>query len=116
MYPADLPAEWRAEAARVRRRGANEAASTLESCADDWEEVWRLWQEEPLTLAEAVSESGYTYSSLQQQVAAGEIQNIGEPGKPRVCRADLPRKARGRRFELESGEPDLAEEVLAGKL
>jgi len=117
MPPAeDLPREWREKAKELRRFGADEAASTLEACADDLEETWRVWSTEPITLEEAEAESGYSYSRLQQKVASGEIRNIGEPGKPRVRRADLPRKAPARRFELGTGEPDLAGAVLAERL
>ena len=115
MYPADLPAEWRNKA-QVVGRFSEGAAAAFEECADDLQERLRIWQEEPLTLEEAAVESGYTYSSLQQKVAAGEIPNIGEPGRPRVRRADLPRKTPKPRFELETGEPDLAAEILAEKL
>ena len=116
MLPADLPATWRAQAQELRRLGVKEAASTMEACADDLDETWRFWQTEPLTLEEAAAETGYSYSSLQQKVAAGEIPNLGETRRPRVRRADLPRKTPTRRFELESGEPDLVEEILVGKL
>jgi len=116
MLPADLASEWRAKAKDVRRYGAEEAASTLEACADDLEETWRVWQTEPLTLEEAEAETGYAYSTLQQKVASGEIPNIGDPRKPRVRRADLPRKTPLQRFELESGEPDLVGAVLAERL
>ena len=116
MFPADLPAEWRAKAEEFRRFGADDQALTLEACADDLGEAYRAWQDEPLTLEEAAEESGYGYSSLQQRVSSGEIPNAGEKGQPRIRRADLPRKARARCFELELGEPDLAAEVLAGKL
>ncbi len=116
MSPAVLPEAWREKATEFRRFGAEDQAFTLEYCADDLEETWRIWQEEPITLEEAVEESGHTYSSIQKKVASGEIPNIGEPGAPRVRRADLPRKTPTRRFELESGEPDLVAGILAGKL
>ena len=117
MIPVDLAADWRAEANELRRRfGAEEQALTLEACADDLDETWRIWQTEPLTLEEAAEESGYSYSSLEKRVRSGEIPNIGEPGAPRVQRQDLPRKTPTRRFELETGEPDLVGEILAGKL
>ncbi len=114
--PSTLTSRWRALAEQMRSLGAVAQATTLEHCADDLEETWRVWQEEPLTLDEAAEESGYTYSSLQKRVASGEIRNVGEPGAPRVQRADLPRKAPRPGFKLETGEPDLVEEILAAKL
>ncbi len=116
MIPADLAIAWKEKATELRRFGAEDQAVTLEYCADDLEETWRIWQQEPLTLEEAAEESGYSYSSIQKRVASGEIPNVGQPGAPRVQRQDLPRKTPTRRFELESGEPDLAEEILVGKL
>lgn len=116
MLPADLAAEWRDRAKELRRYGAEEQATTMKACADDLEEAWRVWQTEPLKLEEAAEESGYSYSTLQQKVASGEIPNIGEPGRPRVRRQDLPRKAPRSNSNLEEGEPDLAAEILAGRL
>ena len=116
MTPASLSKAWREKATELRCFRAEDQATTLEYCADDLEEAWRIWQTEPLTLDEAVEESGYSYSSLEKRVRSGTIPNIGEPGAPRVRRQDLPRKTPTRRFELESGEPDLAEEILVGKL
>ena len=114
--PITLPSRWRTLAEQMRSLGAVAQATTLEHCADDLEEAWRIWQTEPLTLDEAAEESGYSYSSLEKRVRSGRIPNIGEPGAPRVRRADLPRKAPRPRFKLETGEPDLAEEILAAKL
>ncbi len=116
MTLAGLPEAWREKATELRRFGAVGQACTLEHCANDLDEAWRDWQQEPLTLEEAVEESGYTYSSLQKKVASGKIPNIGEPGAPRVRRQDLPRKAPRPGFKLETGEPDLVEEILVGKL
>ncbi len=116
MILGDLPKAWREKATEFRRLRGEDQAVTLEYCADDLEETWRIWQTEPLSLDEAAEESGYSYSSLEKRVRSGEIPNIGKLGAPRVQRQDLPRKTPTRRFELESGEPDLAGEILAGKL
>jgi len=116
MSPLDLPRAWREKATELRRFGAEYQATTLECCADDLEETWRIWQEEPLTLEEAAGVSGYSYSSLEKRVRSGRIPNVGKLGAPRVRRQDLPRKTPTRPFKLESGEPDLAGEILVGKL
>ena len=116
MSPRDLTRAWRASASELRRFGAVGQATTLEYCADDLEEAWRIWQTEPLTLDEAAEESGYSYSSLEKRVRSGKIPNIGKPGAPRVQRRDLPRKTPRPGFKLETGEPDLVEEILAAKL
>jgi len=103
-----LPELWRHEAAVLRRRGAAGQAEALESCAAEleaWESQRAL---EALTLEEAERESGYSYSAIEKMVRRGEIENVGEKGRPRVRRGDLPRKARR---EL----PDLAGPVLDGR-
>ena len=115
FWSTDLFTEWRELALQQRDLGADPQARTLEWCADRLEEHSREWETEPLTLEEAAGESGYSYSSLQQQVASGEIPNVGETGRPRVRRKDLPRKAPTRSHE-EEGEPDIAAEILAGAL
>ena len=113
MLPADLPTAWREKAKELRTFGAEVQARTLEWCAADLEQTWRVWELEPLMLEEAAKETGYSYSALQQKVASGEIPNIGERGKPRVCRKDLPRKVPHEPFRLETEEPDIAGEILA---
>ena len=115
FWSTDLSDGWRALALQQRDLGADAQARMLEWCADRLEEHSHEWQTEPLTLEEAAEESGYSYSSLQQKVASGEIPNVGENGKPRVRRKDLPRKAPTRSHE-EDGEPDIAEEILAEAL
>jgi hypothetical protein len=107
-HRSSLPEQWRQEAALFRRRGAGAQAETLESCAAEleaWEHQRAL---ETLTLEEAEQESGYSYSALEKMVRRGELENVGEKGKPRVRRGDLPRKVRR---EL----PDLAGPVLEGR-
>ena len=114
-WSTDLSTEWRALALQLRDLGVEDHARTLEWCSDRLEEDATSWESEALTLDEATKESGYSYSSLQQKVASEEIPNVGEIGKPRVRRMDLPRKAPSRSHK-EEGEPDIAEEILAGKL
>ncbi len=110
--PGDLVARWRAEADVLRRRGAEPLAVSLESCAKDLEQWSQAHALELLTLEQAVTESGYSYSALQHMVADGKIRNAGKPGhRPRIRRADLPRKLQP------SGKPrlELAERVLAAR-
>jgi hypothetical protein len=94
-----------------RRRGLNEFAEFEESLIADIESAFRAWETQLLTLREAAAESGYAYSTLQQKVAAGDIPNAGEAGKPRVRRCDIPTPP-SRRTEPESGVVDLAQEIL----
>lgn len=83
---------WRAKAEDLRHYGAQEAACTLERCADELEDEWRVWLTEPLTLDEAGEESGYSSDHLGHLVREGTIPNAGEPHAPRIRRKDLPRK------------------------
>jgi hypothetical protein len=108
----DLAAEWTARAAMMREYGAEAQAAAIEACAIELRDTVEAWQGEVLTLDQAVAESGYSYSTIQQKVASGEIRNVGTKGRPRVRRYDLPRKAPPPTPVLESGEPDLAGEVL----
>lgn len=108
-HRSSLPEQWRQEAALLRRRGAGAQAVTLESCADELEAWEHRRTLETLTLEEAGQESGYSYSALEKMVRRGELENVGEKGRPRVRRGDLPRK--GRRRE----QPELAGPVLEGR-
>ena len=112
----DLASEWRRRATMLREYGADGQAAAVEACAIELTDAVKHWQDEPLTLDQAAEETGYSYSSLQQKVAAGEIPNIGDKGRPRVRRCDLPLKTPKRVSGSASGEPDLAGEILAGQL
>jgi hypothetical protein len=110
-----LSSDWQLRATMLREYGAEAQAAAIEVCAIELADAIKAWQDEPMTLEKAVEESGYSYSTLQQKVASGEIPNAGTRGRPRVRRYDLPRKAPRPRFELGTGEPDLAEQVLASR-
>jgi hypothetical protein len=47
---------------------------------------------EPLTLARAAEESGYSVDHLARLVRAGRIPNAGRPRAPRVRRSDVPKR------------------------
>jgi hypothetical protein len=119
-----LPARWRADADILRRRGAVPQAEALESCAVELEafeqerQLEAFEQErqlEALTLEQAVIESGYSYSALEKMVRAGQLQNVGIRGKPRVRRGDLPRKVIAPKPMTATG-PDLAGDALRGRV
>lgn len=105
---------WRSEAEVLHRRGADEQAAVLESCASELVEEGRFLSLEALTLEQAAAESGFSYSALQKMTRDGTIPNVGKKGAPRVRRADLPKKPGGGRKARED-EPDLVELVLAGR-
>jgi hypothetical protein len=86
-----LVATWRDEADLMRRRGLEREATMAESFATDLEVTLRQWRLEALDLETAAHESGYSYSTLQQRVAAGSLPNAGGKGRPLIRRCDLPR-------------------------
>ena len=112
MNATDLAHEWRTKADELREFAAEGPAAGIDWCIKHLEEWWRIHETEPLTLDEAAAESGYTYSSLQQMVSGDRLRNIGTKHSPRVCRRDLPRKARAPESERVEGGPDLAQEIL----
>jgi len=109
-----LTDEWRKEADLLRRRGQESQALMAESYAGDLELRLREWLTQPLTLAEASAESGYSYDHLQHAASGGSIPNVGGEGAPRIRRCDLPRKAPKTEPCLADG--DLADRVLARRL
>ena len=115
MSSLNLAMEFRNQARVFREHAQESVAIAYERCAQRLEELERSEAEQLLTLAAAAEESGYSYSTLQQKVAAGEIPNLGERGKPRVRRGDLPRRAPLRKPSPQAGEPDLAADVLAAR-
>ena len=112
MNLRELPEKWRAEADAYERDGVLGHALLLRRVADGLARAFADWELEALTLAEAEAESGYARSSCERMIKDGKVENVGEPGAPRVRRCDLPRKP-GRGIQLEIERGDLADEILA---
>ncbi len=111
-----LAAGWREEAALLERRGLEREARMVESFASDLEQRLREWELQELTLEQAATELGLKYDTVQRRVACGELPNAGRKGAPLVRRCDLFGGASSTpRLVTESGEPDIASEVLAGR-
>ena len=108
--PGGLATRWRADAGVLRHRGAEALAASLESCAVELEQWARAWELEALTLGQAATESGYSYSTLQHLVAAKRIRNAGSVRRPRIARKDLPRKS-----SVAAAGQGLADRVLAAR-
>lgn len=98
--------KWRRDADTFRHRGLTDFARFAESFITDLELEVRQWDLEALTLDEAATESGYSYSALQKKVASGELHNAGRKGSPRIRRSDVPRKVRS------SERRDIADTIL----
>ena len=92
MTFAELAAGWREDAAVLRRRGADGAATLLEGCAEELDAVQRENQAAPVTLAEAALLSGYSIAHLRRLISDGTLRNVSEDGRVRVRAGDLPRK------------------------
>jgi hypothetical protein len=115
MIPADLTAAWRDRAAELRRYGAEPQAVTLEAAAAELEGALRESADEPLTLAVAAEESGYSERRLRELVAEGAIPQAGRKHAPRIRRGDLPRRA-GAGKDAGSYDPVTDAASLLGKL
>lgn len=92
MTLAELLAQWRADAETLRRRGCEEAARLLESCAGDLDACLAVHDGETLSLAEAARESGYSAGHLRYLITQGRLRDVAQTGRIRVRRGDLPRK------------------------
>jgi hypothetical protein len=90
--PRELPSAWRERAGLLRHHGADEAAKTAETLADELEAAFSDENDAALTIAQAVAESGYSADHLARQIRAGKIPNAGRPHAPRILRAHLPHK------------------------
>ena len=108
---SDLAAKWREQADAYEADGFVGHA-VLRRVADELEVRACEHEIELLTIDQASSESGFSYSHLQRLVSEGDVPNAGEPGAPRIRRADLPRKA-GRRPTLRAEPGGIADEILA---
>ncbi len=103
-----LPSLWRLRAEVLRENGAAGHAKAIEVCADELEIRDATYEEEALTLAEAVVVSAYSEKQLRRLVHQGELENVGTDGKLALRRGDLPRRVKSRRV------PSLAAKRLLG--
>jgi hypothetical protein len=88
----DLIARWRSEAELLRRYGDERGAHVCGLHAEELEQAAAALADEPLTLAAAAAESGYSERRLRELLAEGAIPNAGRRHAPRIRRGDLPRK------------------------
>jgi hypothetical protein len=106
MIPAELPATWRSRADELRPYAPG-AAEAFARAAAELDAAMAEAADAPLTLAEAVAESGYSERRLRELLSEGAIPNAGRKHRPRIRRADLPRKAGAGKAEPSNGyDPD----------
>lgn len=86
---ADL---FRRRAEDCERLGALPAAKAWRSAAEDVEEAIERYDEELLTINQAIEESGYSYHGLRRLIREGDLIDYGEEGETLLRRGDLPRK------------------------
>lgn len=110
-----LAEDWRREAESLERRGLQEPADVLRSCAEDAEQAVREWEMEVLTLDQAAEESELTRATLRKKVARGEIPNAGKRNDPKVLRRDVPKRKPLRSEMRETPVDDLIDRNLSSK-
>jgi hypothetical protein len=87
----DLLEQWRIRAGELAPY-APAAAEAFRAAATELEAQLIAEDAVILTLEQAASESGFTADHLRHLVAADKIPNAGARGRPRIRRADLPKK------------------------
>lgn len=88
-----LPSKWRERGDALRQYGGAEGpARAWEQAALELETALRAHDDEPLSLAAAAADSGYSADHLARMVRDGKIPNAGRHGAPLVRRGDLPMK------------------------
>lgn len=92
MTGVKLLEAWRARAGELRPFAPG-VAEAFAKCADELEAAIREQGNETLNLTEAARESGYSADHLARLVKGGKIPNAGSKHRPRIRRANLPRKA-----------------------
>lgn len=86
---------WQMKAEATRDLGFEPVARAYEECQRTLKAVHWYQYERPITVEEAAEYSGYSKDHLYDLVRSGKLRNVGEKNRPRVCRADLPRKPIG---------------------
>ena len=91
--PVDaLLGRWHHDAEKLRGWGALASADAVDKCVMELAEALATQDAEPLSLAEAATETGYCVSHLRRLIGEGKLHDVAEKGPPRVRRGDLPRK------------------------
>jgi hypothetical protein len=89
-----LTDKWRLEAALYERRGLTNFAAMARSFADELASYERERGLEKLTLTQAATETGFSKEHIGRLLETGRLPQAGEKFAPRVCRKDLPLKAK----------------------
>ncbi len=84
---SDLAAQWRTDAATLRRRGAVTQAVAVESCADELERELARWEDQLLSITEAAAESGLSEETLRRHVRLGKLPGLSGRSRRRILGA-----------------------------
>jgi len=74
-----VAARWRREAEILHRRGADEQAVVLKTCASEVKKR-AVFFTGSADARQAVEESGFSYSTLEKMVRDGTLPNVGKKG------------------------------------
>lgn len=93
MAGTELIALWRARA-DILEPYAEGVARALRTCADEREAEMAAEASDTVTPAEGAILSGYTADALGKMIRDGRLRNVGTKRRPKIPRADLPKKPR----------------------
>ena len=94
VFSEDVVARWRSEVEILRRRGAVDIATAVESCADELEAAEKQWELESLSLTDAAAETGKSAGQLRRDVKSGKLATVSD-GPMKVRRVDVLRLHQG---------------------
>ena len=97
MNREELQQRWQLRREEFARVGAHvDGAKVIDAFLADLATEEREEAGQLLSLAHATRISGYSPEHLARCIRTGKIANAGEKNRPRIRRADLPRKPKNR--------------------
>ncbi len=87
-----LAARWRADAAVLRRYGADDRAELVERLAAEMEAEMQAGGSETIGLEAAAELSGYSAAHVRRLLREGRLRNLGSARSPAFLADELPRK------------------------
>lgn len=93
MLVSALPTHWRARATELEKlQAVVPACVLLRECANQLDDTLQS-EADSVSIKEAATLGGFSVDHIQRRVAKGHIENVGQKGKPRIRRDDVPVKA-----------------------
>jgi hypothetical protein len=101
MTRAEFVCRWAQRAEELGRLSASvDGRRLISEFLAELERLFREEESEMLTLEQAAEYSGYSADHIARSIRHGSIENVGQRGRPRVRRGDLPRKSGALRNEM----------------